>query len=83
MYCRYNGSLARQYSIRTAEAILDNYFTEFVFCGLSCSGGVKAWRCFRALLSFSFRYFFMRKSTQKCPEAMPWVKVEYSEQGSR
>ena len=31
----YNGPLDRQYSVCTVEAILDNCFTELVFCGLS------------------------------------------------
>ena len=36
MYERYSGSLAGWYTVCTAEVILDNCFTERVFCGLSC-----------------------------------------------
>ena len=36
MYHRCNGPPGRQNSVCTVEAILDNCFTELVFCGLSC-----------------------------------------------
>ena len=36
MYHRYEGPTDGQYSVCTIEAILENCFTELVFCGLSC-----------------------------------------------
>ena len=36
MYRRYNGPPDGQYSVCTVEEILDNFFAELVFCGLSC-----------------------------------------------
>ena len=36
MYRRYIGPPDGRYSICTVEAIVDDCFTEFVFCGLSC-----------------------------------------------
>ena len=34
MYRRYKGPLDKRYRVCTIEAILDNCFTEVVFCGL-------------------------------------------------
>ena len=36
MYQRYKGPSDGQYSVCTVEPILDNYFPELIFCGLSC-----------------------------------------------
>ena len=39
MYCRYKGPPDGWYSLCTVAAILDNRFTELIFCGLRVGKG--------------------------------------------